>query len=137
MIEDEMTGREIQAAFHEHGNAVYRFASRMTNSSPAAEDIAQEVFLSLLRNPNRFDPNRGQLRSFLFAVARNLTLKRLRDENRWDVLEEDQFLAEPIDIARGETDQIVEAAVNALPPLQREALLLAEYEDLSLEEIAR
>jgi RNA polymerase sigma-70 factor (ECF subfamily) len=132
-----MTEREIRAAFHEHANALYRFAWRMTNSSAAAEDIAQDVFLALLRQPDRFDPNRGQLRSFLFAVARNLALKKLRDENRWDVIEDEQFIAEPVDIALGETTKIVEAAVKALPPLQREVLVLAEYEELSLEEIAR
>ncbi len=132
-----MTEREIRAAFHEHANAVYRFAWRMTNSSAAAEDIAQDVFLSLLRQPDRFDPNRGQLRSFLFAVARNLALKKLRDEHRWHDFEEEQFIAEPVDMALGETAQFVESAVNALPPLQREVLVLAEYEELSLDEIAR
>jgi RNA polymerase sigma-70 factor, ECF subfamily len=95
------------------------------------------VFLSLLSQPDRFDPNRGPLRTFLFAVARNLALKKLRDENRWDVIEDEQFIAEPVDIALGETTKIVEAAVKALPPLQREVLVLAEYEELSLEEIAR
>jgi RNA polymerase sigma-70 factor (ECF subfamily) len=132
-----MTEREIRAAFHEHGNPLYRFAWRMTNSSAAADDIVQDVFLSVLRYPERFDPNRGPLRSFLFAVARNLALKKLRDENRWDVLEEEQFIAEPINIMLGDTALIVEAAIKTLPPLQREVLVLAEYEELSLEEIAR
>lgn len=132
-----MTEREIRAAFHEHGNPLYRFAWRMTSSSAAADDIVQDVFLSLLRHPDRFDPNRGPLRSFLYAVARNLALKKLREANRWDVLEEEQFIAEPINMALGETAQAVQVAVDALPPLQREVLLLAEYDELSLEEIAR
>jgi RNA polymerase sigma-70 factor (ECF subfamily) len=132
-----VTERDIRAAFHEHGRAVYRFAWHMTNSSAAADDITQEVFLSLLRQPDRFDPRRGQLRSFLLAIARNLALKKLRDANRWDVLDEERFIAEPMDLALGETARLVAAAVNSLPPLQREVLVLAEYEELSLDEIAR
>ena len=42
----------------------------------AAEDIAQEVFLALLRHPRRFDPARGSLRTYLIAIARNVALKR-------------------------------------------------------------
>jgi len=131
-----MTDPEFRAAFHEHKDAIYRFAWRMTNSAAAAEDVAQDVFLSLLRRPDGFDHTRGQLRSFLFGVARNLALKRWREENRWAPLEEERFIAEPVDAARGETAEIVGAAVRALPPLQREALVLAEYEGLSLDEIA-
>ena len=131
-----MTEPEFRAAFQEHKDAVYRFAWRMTNSPAAAEDVAQDVFLSLLRQPNGFDRGRGQLRSFLFGVTRNLALKRWREENRWEPLEEERFVAEPVDAAAGETAEIVGAAVRALPMLQREALVLAEYEGFSLEEIA-
>jgi RNA polymerase sigma-70 factor (ECF subfamily) len=132
-----MTGTEFRSAFQDHKDAIYRFAWRMTNSPGAAEDIVQEVFLALLRHPGRFDDRRGQLRSFLLGVARNVALKRWREENRWDVLDDDQFVAEPVDVTRGETTQIVGAAVSSLPPLQREVLVLAEYEGLSLEEIAQ
>jgi RNA polymerase sigma-70 factor (ECF subfamily) len=136
-----MTGTEFRSAFHEHKDTVYRFAWRMTNSPAASEDIVQEVFLSLLRHPARFDESRGQLRSFLLGVARNLALKRWREENRWDVLDDNQFadnfVAEPVDLTVGETAKVVGAAVSSLPPLQREVLVLAEYEGLSLEEIAR
>jgi RNA polymerase sigma-70 factor, ECF subfamily len=132
-----MNDAEFRTAFEQHKDAVYRFAWRMTNSRAAAEDIAQEAFLTLLRLPDRFDPARGSLRSFLLAVARNLALKRFRDERRWDVLEDEEFVAEPAAIESGETAEIVGAAVSRLPPLQREALVLAEYEEMSLEEIAR
>jgi len=132
-----MTGTEFRSAFHEHKDAVYRFAWRMTNSPGAAEDIAQDAFLFLLRHPERFNDSRGQLRSFLLGIARNLALKRWREENRWDVLEDEQFVAEPVDLARGEISRVVGEAINSLPPLQREVLVLAEYEGFSAEEIAR
>jgi RNA polymerase sigma-70 factor (ECF subfamily) len=132
-----VTHAELQTAFDQHREAVYRFVWRMTSSAAAAEDIAQDVFLSLLRHPARFDPARGGLRPYLLGVARHLALKRWRDENRWTELDDEQFVAQPVAVDRGETAAIVGDAVRSLPPLQREVLILAEYEELSLEEIAR
>jgi len=130
-----MTDSELRQAFDQHKDAVYRFAWRMTGSPEASEDIAQEVFLSLVRRPESYDPARGSLRAFLLGAARNQALKRFREEQRWDVLEEEDFAAAPV--LHVDVVDAVAAAVQALPPLQREALILAEYEDLSLEEIAR
>jgi len=131
-----MTDAEFRAVFEQNKDAVYRFAWRMCGSATVAEDIAQEVFLTLLRQPGRFDPARGALRSFLLAVARNLALKRWRDEHRWNELE-DEFATPALDLESRETADAVSAAVGSLPPLQREVLILAQYEELSLEEIAR
>jgi RNA polymerase sigma-70 factor (ECF subfamily) len=131
-----MTDPEFRAAFHEHKDAVYRFAWRMTRSATVAEDIAQECFLSLLRLPDRYDPKRGLLRAFLLGVARNLALKHWRSENRWEPLDEERFVAQPMDEGSRETADLVAEAIHSLPALQREALILAEYEELSLEEIA-
>jgi len=132
-----VTNTDFETVFDEHKDAVFRFAWRMTNSTAIAEDVAQDVFLSVLRHPDRFDPSRGRLRPFLLGIARNLVLKRWREEGRWEELEEEQFVAPIVDIERSETAQIVSEAVRALPALQREVLILAEYEELSLEEIAR
>ena len=131
-----MTDRDFQEAFDAHKDAIYRFAWRMAGPD-CAQDIAQDVFLTLLREPDRFDPSRGTLRAFLLGVARNLALKRWRRDHRFDVLDEDAYEAPPFDATRREVSDIVGAAVRALPPLQREALILAEYEELSLEQIAR
>ena len=131
-----VTDAEFQAVFDEHKDAVHRFAWRMSSSPAAAEDITQDVFLALLRHPGRFDPGRGSLRAFLLGVARNLALKRWRGEHRFEPLGDDTFVAEPLDVERGEIGEIVGRAVGALPPLQREVVILKEYEDLSLEEIA-
>lgn len=107
----------------------------MTNSPAAAEDVAQDAFLALLRHPGRFDGRRGSLRSFLFGVARNLVLKRWREEHRWEPLDDDAFVF-PAAEQGADVAEVIGAAVRALPPLQREALILAEYEQMSLEEIA-
>lgn len=132
-----MTESDVRRAFEQKKDIVYRFAWRMTGSPSAAEDITQEVFLSILSQPDRFNPSRGELGSFLIGIARNLARKWLRRESRWSEIDDDQFSMEPVEIADREISEIVAEAVASLPPLQREVLLLAHYEGFSLEEIAR
>lgn len=132
-----MTESEIRAAYRDHKDAIYRFAWRMTGSEAAAEDIVQDCFVSLLRRPDAYHPEGAPLRPFLLAMARNLAWKRWRTEHRWDPLEDEAHAVEPVDPAAGETADLVGRAVQSLPPLQREALVLFEYEGLTLEEIAR
>jgi RNA polymerase sigma-70 factor, ECF subfamily len=131
-----VTENELKAAFEDHRDAVYRFAWRMMNSASAAEDVAQDVFLSLVRHPGRFDPGRGKLRSFLLGITRNLVLKRWRDDSPWEEFIEERFAATPVRTEAGTIAEVVAEAVRLLPPLQREVLILAEYEELSLDEIA-
>lgn len=131
-----MTESEFRAAFFAHKDVLYRFAYRMTGTPHGADDIVQDSFLALWRKPAAYDPDRGSLRSFLLGIARNLALKRWRSEHPHDDLEEDSSTCEPVDLVGCERAEIVARAVEALPPLQREALILAEYEDLSLDEIA-
>jgi RNA polymerase sigma-70 factor (ECF subfamily) len=132
-----VTDAEFQAAFDQHKDAVYRFAWRMSGSAAAAEDITQDAFMGLLRYPDRFDPVRGTLRAFLLGIARNIALKRWRAEHRFEPLDDDAIVAEPIDLERGEVGVIVGQAVRALRPLQREVVILVEYEGLTLSEVAR
>jgi RNA polymerase sigma-70 factor, ECF subfamily len=136
-----VTDAEFQAAFDQHKDAVYRFAWRMCGSAAAAEDITQDVFVGLLRYPNRFDPDRGTLRAFLLGIARNLALKHWRAEHRYEPLDDEgghaRAVVEPVDLERGEVGDIVGRAVGALRPFQREVVILAEYEGLTLDEIAR
>jgi len=94
------------------------------------------VFLTLLRD-DRFDPARGSLRGFLLGIARNLVLQRWRDEQRRDAIDEEQFVAMPMSVEQLEVGELVGRAVRLLPPLQREVVILAEYEELSLAEVAR
>lgn len=132
-----MTENELQAAFEEYGDTVYRFVWRMMNSPEVAEDVTQEVFVSLLRRPDAYHPGRGSLPAFLIGIARHLVLKRWRDDRSWEPLDDETFVAEPVDFVRGETVQIIADAVQKLPPLQREALVLAQYEEMPLAEIAK
>jgi RNA polymerase sigma-70 factor (ECF subfamily) len=130
-----MTDKEFREAYQRHKDVLYRFARRMTGSSTEAEDIVQDSFLELWRNASRFDPSRGSLRSFLIGITRNLIRRRVRSDRLYDELEEDTTQCGPIDLAGLERADVIARAVAALPPQQRETLILAEYEGMSLEEI--
>jgi RNA polymerase sigma-70 factor (ECF subfamily) len=132
-----VTDAEFKTAFDEHKDAIYRFAWRMSGSPAAAEDITQNAFVGLLRDPGRFDPARGTLRAFLLGIARNLALKHWRAEHRFEPLDDEAMVAEPLDFDRGQVGDIVGRAVRALPPLQSEVVILVEYEGLTLAEVAR
>ena len=132
-----MTDAEFRDVFHRHKNVVHRFAYRMSGSSSTAEDIVQDCFLILWKKPAAYDPNRGSMQGFLLGVARNLVLKGWRDERPHETLEDQSFVGEPLDAREDARAEAVERAVLMLPPLQREAVVLAEYEEMSLEEIAR
>lgn len=125
-----------EAAFDQHHGAVFRFAYRLTRRVDIAEDITQECFLSIIRAPDRFDPSRGSVRTFLFAIARNLALKQYRAAGAAPLDLEDVPVAEDplpaLDVATA-----VERAVSLLPVLQREALILFQYEGATLEEVAQ
>jgi RNA polymerase sigma-70 factor (ECF subfamily) len=129
--------RSFLAIYHRHRTPLFRFAWRLTGSVAAAEDVIQECFLALL-NGAAFNTDQGSLRAYLFGITRNLALKQLRISDREsDDLEHAEAALDPLaSLLSAEQSEVVARAVALLPALQREALILFEYEDLSLEEIA-
>jgi RNA polymerase sigma-70 factor (ECF subfamily) len=144
----ERAGDGDEAAFlllyRSNRDVVFRFAYRLTGFAEAAEDITHDCFLSVLQHPARFDQARASLRTYLCAAARNLALKHFRQKDRETIFE--HLSAEPVSeraaeqplrrLLEEEKADIVRRAINDLPPLQREALVLFEYEDFALAEIA-
>ena len=140
-------GEGDQAAFLElydrHRQPIFRFAYRLLGEVDTAEDVTHDCFLSLIRKPENFRPGRASLRTYLFAAARNLALKHFRNSGRetgLDEMTEEPQLSPRHEPLRKLLDEELAAevrkAVFNLPPLQREALVLFEYEGLSLNEIA-
>lgn len=143
----QKAGKGDQAAFLElyerYRDPIFRFAYRLLGSIDIAEDITHDCFLSLIRRPEGFRPERAALRTYLYAIARNLALKHFRSTGRETGLEE--MTEEPEASSRHaplrrlldeELAAQVRDAVFRLPELQREALILYEYEGLSLNEIS-
>jgi RNA polymerase sigma-70 factor (ECF subfamily) len=121
--------------FDEHHGALFRFAYRLTGSAADAEDVVQECFLELLRPACAFDPARAPLRTWLFGIARNQALKRLRRRDHADV-ERTGTTTPETELLRAELRGLVGHAVLELPEKQREVLVLTHYEKMPLAEIA-
>jgi len=129
--------------------AVYRFALQMCGSATVAEDVTQEVFLVLIREPQSFDPSRGSLSAYLYGIARNFVLRQhgqgrphdpiTEDEGEGDTHGPDRLIApdNPLgDLARHEEIESVRQAILALAPHYREVVLLCDIHELSYAEAA-
>lgn len=129
-------GAAFLQLFEEHHAALFRFAWRLTGSISDAEDIVQECFLELLRPSCAYDSTRTPIRTYLFGVVHNQSLKRLRKRAAPVGIVRDQSSPER-DLLRNELSAIVERAVAELREPQREVLILAHYEQMPLAEIAQ
>jgi RNA polymerase sigma-70 factor, ECF subfamily len=134
--------------YRRHQAAMYRFAVRMTGNNWAAEEIVQDVFMTLMRQPKKYDASRGTIGAFLYGIARNRVRKHLERLPREISLEEKnedgtgpgivlQDNATPATWAE-KRERVVQirAAVLELPAEFREAVVLCELEELSYEEAA-
>jgi len=130
----------FQSLYERYRDPIFRFAYRMLASAEAAEDVTHDCFLSLIKDPGRFDAAKASLRTYLFAAARYQAARRYQNFNRESPLEDFELRSpenhEPSQrLLDDELAAAVRGAIADLPPLQREALVLFEYEDLSLAEI--
>src|SRR3712207_4036754 len=82
MVRDHgrLEGREldVRAAYAAHGAELYRFALRQLGDGGAAQDVVQEVFLRAWRSADAYDPRLASLRTWLFAIARNVVVDEAR-----------------------------------------------------------
>lgn len=140
LVRDARHGREeaFLAIYYRHRAAVFQFAWRLTGSRPSAEDVTQECFLALIRGAE-YQDDRGELRAYLFGIARNLVFRGLRISGH--EAEPSDDVAAPIDLVgdllQAERSELVAAAISQLPVLQREAIILFTFEELPLDQIAR
>jgi RNA polymerase sigma-70 factor (ECF subfamily) len=140
--------------------AIYRFALHMSGNVAVAEDVTQEVFMTLVRDSKRFDPARGTLGGFLFGITRNHLRRRWEQERNSHPLPEnadelDALLSscaasgngkrsnrnEPFIVGRDEFTSLetvsrVRQAIATLPENYREVVVLCELEEMSYEEAA-
>jgi RNA polymerase sigma-70 factor (ECF subfamily) len=117
---------------------VLNFVYRLLGDATEAEDVAQEVFVRAYQHWSKFDPRR-KVPTWLFALARNAAIDRLRYRQRHPVESLDSA-PEPSTTSREvetrELGEQIAAAIQLLPEDQRTAIVLAEYHDLSYAEIA-
>jgi RNA polymerase sigma factor (sigma-70 family) len=135
----------LEALYDRYGRPAYSLARRIVADETLARDVVQEVFLSLWRDAHRFDAGRGTVTGYLLPMTHHRAVDVVRREERLrrrrtgdDVLE---FEPDPrpgveADVLASERRGEVRAALAALPPAQREALLLAYVGGYTQREVA-
>ena len=118
---------------------VYSVALRVLGDTGAAEDILQEVFMQLWRNPGLFDSSRGNLAAWLSVIARNRAIDGLRKHRPETDITDVIVSVEPDmagDAERARAMEKVRGALGTMPEAQRSALEMAYFEGLTHTEIA-
>ena len=128
--------------YRRHAGAVFGLAKRLIFDAVLAEEVTQEVFVRLWREPERYDPTRGSLRTFLLSVTHGRAIdilrsemsRRAREERSRAVAEAGYDLEQEVfDLTTAER---VREAVAKLPGVERKAIELAYFGGHSYREVA-
>lgn len=138
-------GGALDALYQRYGRPAYSLALRITSDSGFAEDVVQEVFLALWRDPSRYDAGRGGFASWLLSMTHHKAVDAVRREENHrkrrsaaELLEERPTDTPQVDdeVWSGIRRERVRAALHTLPVAQREALVLAYFGGYTQREIA-
>ena len=133
----------LAEAYRRHAGAVFALSRRLLFDTALAEEVVQEVFLRIWNRPDRFDPERGSLRSYLLAQCHGRSVDLLRSETSRRHREERDSRRtaesgydlehEVVDLAVAER---VQEALTTLPEVEREAIALAYFGGHTYREVA-
>jgi RNA polymerase sigma-70 factor (ECF subfamily) len=129
----------MASLFDRYSKVVYSVALRVLRDPASAEDVLQEIFMQVWRNPDSFSAARGSLGGWLAVVSRNRSIDALRRKRPTDSIE-DVILASPYNLAdEAERNTLIERArgvIVQLPSEQRKTLEMAFFDGLTHSEIA-
>lgn len=133
----------LAEAYRRHAGAVFGLARRLLNDATLAEEIVQEVFVRLWNDPDKFDPGRGSLRSYLLAQCHGRSVDLLRSESSRRRREEKDLRRSAeagYDLEREVWDLAladhVRDALDRLPAVERDAIRLAYLGGHTYREVA-
>ena len=135
----------LEALYERYGRAAYSLARRILTEETLAQDVVQEVFLSLWRDARRFDAGRGTVATYLLSMTHHRAVDVVRREEnlrRWRASDEgleaeaDPKVRVEDEVLTSERRAEVRSALQELPAAQREALLLAYFGGYTQREVA-
>jgi RNA polymerase sigma-70 factor (ECF subfamily) len=129
----------MASIFDRYSKVVYSVALRVLRDPSAAEDVLQEIFMQIWRNPDTFIATRGSLGGWLAVVSRNRSIDALRRRRPTDSIEEMQFASSYNLANEAEQNSLMEkarGAIQLLPTEQRKTLEMAFFDGLTHAEIA-
>jgi RNA polymerase sigma factor (sigma-70 family) len=135
----------LEILYERYGKVAYSLARRILTDEVLAQDVVQEVFLSLWRNASRFDAARGTVATYLLSmthhravdvVRREENLRRRRTSDEVLEFQPDPNPGVEAEAEAAERRSEVRAALAQLPPAQREALALAYFGGYTQREVA-
>jgi RNA polymerase sigma-70 factor (ECF subfamily) len=125
--------------YDRYSSIVYAVALRVLQETGAAEDVLQDIFMQLWRNPGAFDASRGNMAAWLAVITRHRAIDALRRRRPQDDIEDVILSVEPdmaSDADRARAMDKVRGALQDMPSPQRSALEMAYFEGLTHAEIA-
>jgi len=143
----ERESAALDEVYRRYSRSVYSLAYRVLSDSTAAEDVVQEVFLKLWRQPQSYNPERGSLGPWLLSVTHNraidvLRRRRVREEYQLpETLELEDVVvdqgADPSDLASlHESADAIRRALAQIPDAQRQAIEMAFFQGKTHAEIS-
>jgi RNA polymerase sigma-70 factor (ECF subfamily) len=137
--------RAFETMYDRHGGAAFSLAYRMVGNRTVAEDVVQEAFLSIWRSRQRYDGDRGSVRSWVLGIVHHRTIDALRrnlvhDRRRASAEGIEERLESPertdVEVARREEATTVRAAIESLPDQQTKVIELAYFGGFTHTQIA-
>lgn len=135
--------RALVEVYRRHGASVHNLARRVCGSEELAEEVTQDVFLDLWKRPERFDANRGSLRTFLITRAHGLSVDLVRAEVARQTREQKSVAdaKESYDLDHYvfdlSTADKVQRIVAQLPQDERAAIEMAYFEGMTYRDVAK
>jgi RNA polymerase sigma-70 factor, ECF subfamily len=126
---------------------LFRYAFYMTGSQTSAEEVVQEVFVSLLKNGDRYQPAQGDLAGFVFGIARNLIRRLKKREGRTEELPDNEVLQRSslqqpaandlsAHLIRQEGIEKIRSVIASLPDHYRQVIVLCDLCEVTYTEAA-
>ncbi len=137
-----LTAKGDEAAFlslyQRHQGSIFRFALHMSGAIETAEEIVQEVFLSILSSPKGFVESNGSLQGYLIGAARNLIRNRLNSNRRFQEADGDPASSIELtdELTKQEHLRDLRTAILSLPANYREVVVLCDLEGLDYATVA-